>query len=190
MSEESYQSNVDLGITGSESSSCELASYDRISWHHGISSELYQRFNLLFDSKPWSQIQSGEMHMSQAILEECLSIRKDAYAELGVYSGKNLVRRRVETQEQLEITMGTLALGGYRIGLYVWTGGTHAVGVQQNEDGTNEVRSTWSPIGESRVTIQALFSVLDQPPRLHRRPTSSRRTAKVINVKALPPERS
>jgi hypothetical protein len=188
MSEESYQKNVDRGVTGPESSTCLLASYDRISEKGEIKPQTYERYNAL-GHKFVEDVGYNATFVNADIAREFTDLKIDFRRQLMVNSPKNVVEARAENPEELEKKLGQLAQGGFRTSVYLDTGGLHAVGVEQIDIGYYNVKSTWSPFSEGEpVSTEDLFDYLELTPRMRYRPNSSRRTFVAPNIVALPPE--
>lgn len=188
MSEMSYWQNVDRGVTGPQTATCLLASYDRISEVTGVHPQTYQRYEQLREL--YVQTCGDDSNfVTKEVIEQFSDIKIDFRSELGVYTTKNIVGTRVGSVDELSNALGRLAAGGFRSAVYLDTGGLHAVGVVSLGRDYFDVRSTWSPFRDREaVHVEELYSWLDKPVRIRKRQNSGRKTVKQWNIVALPPE--
>ena len=189
MSEESYRVNVDRGVTGTWSSTCLMAAYDRFSKNSGIRTETYEAYE-----EARRRFSEGVGDQSNFTPDEYrkrfAEIKQQARADLGVYTPKNVFEARINTIDDLIRTLGKLTLGGFRTALYLDVGGLHAVGVRHLGSDKYDVRSTWTPFEEDEpVPAEMLFANLDLAPRQRKRPNCGKKTLPAFNLIALPPEK-
>lgn len=187
MSEASYRLNARRGVTGPHTSTCLMASYDRISPVTGVRTETYREYEDLRDLYV-STVGDGSNFVTNEVIRKFRELKEVFRAELGVPTPKNIIECRVRTKDELHKRLSNLAIGGYRPAVYLDTGGLHAVGVMQLDDEYYDVRSTWSPFPEGPVSIDQIYEYLDQAPRIRKRKYSSKKTVVEPNLVALPPE--
>lgn len=122
MSELSYQYNVDRGVTGPWSSTCLLASYDRISEYTGIQPWTYERYDDLRNQ--YVKVCGDDTNfVTKDIVQQFKEIKVNFRAELGVYTAKNIVGTQAKSVDDLRGVLGRLTTGGYRPAVYLDTGG-------------------------------------------------------------------
>jgi len=187
MSEASYQLNVQRGVTGKGSSTCLMASYDRLSPVTGIQTETYERYEelrMLFVQR----VGDFAIYTPQDIATQFREQKAEFRRQLGVNTSKNIVETRANTVDELRNRLSKLAVGGYRTAVYLDLGGLHAVGVAALGDDTYSIKSTWSPFDDDPADVTQLFEYIDLAPRQRKRKISSKRTEPAANIVALPPE--
>jgi len=185
MSEESYQRNVLRGVTGPETGTCLLASFDRLSPHTAIRPQTYDAYDRLRHAYVEAGCEASGITVSD-VSSQMKRLMATAIRELGVPTQKNVVRTRAKNADQLDMKLQKLARGGFRTCVYLDVGGLHAVGVEEVSEGIYDTKSTWTPI-RSQATVEDIFAYLDQSPRLRSRP-NAHHTTPIINIFALPPE--
>jgi len=190
MSEYSYQINVQRGVTGPNSSSCLLASFDRISERAEISPQTYVAYKKLRNA--YVEVcpdDNNANYVPTDITEQYRTLTKTFYKELGVATMRNVVHQRADTEEELGRLLGRLSAGGFRLCAYLDTGGLHAVGLTPAGEGLYEVKSTWSPFPEGEPTsVSDIFAYLDRAPRVRKRENCGKKTDKTSNITAIPAE--
>lgn len=187
MSEQSYELNVKRGVTGPQTATCLLASYDRITPRSGIQPDTYEQYQDLRRRYVEATHDAPEF-VPIDIVRDFTQIKERFRRELGAAGTKNIICVRAKTEDELYRTLGNLSQGGFRPAVYLDTGGLHAVGTIPIDDEHYEIKSTWSPFeDDALVSISEIYEYLDQPPRL-RNKAGGRKTSKEINIVALPPE--
>lgn len=189
MSEASYQDNVRRGVTGRDTATCLLASYDRFSYRTGISPRTYEEYELLRQYFV-ENVGDGNNFVQRDFRSRYTELKIRFRAELGVHSNRNIVQTRIDTKEGLISTIGSLTTGGFRTALFIHAnGGLHAVGVKTLDTEEYEVKSTWEPFStENPVLADSLLEFLYLGPRQRSREGNCRKTYPACNLVALPPE--
>lgn len=186
MSEESYQRNLCRGVTGPSTGTCLLASYDRISQKTGISPETYDDYNKL--RKEYVDKVGDTNFVPNDLRIKYHHLKEKFRRELGVYTTRNIIEARVNSESALENRLADLIIGGFRTAVYLNPGGLHAVGLLKVDRERYEVKSTWSPFEGTIVSCNDLFGILDRAPRFRKRVNSGRHTIVEPNIVALPSE--
>jgi hypothetical protein len=106
MSEESYQKNVDRGVTGPESSTCLLASYDRISEKGEIKPQTYERYNAL-GHKFVEDVGYNATFVNADIAREFTDLKIDFRRQLMVNSPRMSWKREQITRRNLRKSLAS-----------------------------------------------------------------------------------
>lgn len=190
MTELSYQHNVQRQVTGDWSATCLLASWDRISQWACVSPQLYEAYNAL----RWRFVEEcgdDALYIPQHLGKDWRALAEQIQVELGAPTPRNVFSVKVDTYAELGDCLNRLMDGGFRTCVYLDTNGLHAVGLIRLDPWNFVARSTWSPFeNDNCVGLDEINEYLFRSPRLRKRPDSSRKTYKHVNVVALPPERS
>jgi hypothetical protein len=175
-----------MGVTGPTTGTCYLAAFDRTSQVAGVSTQTYEDYDNLRNVYVAG---GGEAipYIAPDIVAFSRNVMGRARAELGLKTGTQM-EYRARRESELQNILTKLAMGGFRTAVCLDVGGLHAVGVEYLGDDYFATKSTWSPFDEEPVNVSAIFGLLDQSPRQHKRQYSGKKTQRLSNIFALPPE--